>query len=174
MTLPAYLWSADGSPLGGWSADGFRGWSADGYEPTTLAVATAVLAALGLNVGVLTYAFSSVVPVGYVINGYPASFGEPAGSYIPLTISNGPSPTPRVRMVPNLVGKFYYDAQLEILRRGLLTAQPTFVLSSSVLPQYVISQSIIAGSQVAEQTQVTIVVSGFPVTNQPGVVIGVP
>jgi eukaryotic-like serine/threonine-protein kinase len=174
MTLAPYFWSADGAPLGGWSADGFRGWSADGYEPTSLAVATTALAALGLNVGVLTYVFSSVVPIGYVITGYPAFFGEPAGSYIPLAISNGPAPASRVRFVPNVVGKFYFDAQQMILRSGLLIGYPVFALSTTVLPQYVISQSIAAGTQVAEQTMVSIIVSGFSVLQQPGVPTPVP
>jgi beta-lactam-binding protein with PASTA domain len=43
-----------------------------------------------------------------------------------------------------------------------------------VLPQYVISQSIAAGTQFTQQTQVTITVSGFTVINQPSIPTPVP
>jgi beta-lactam-binding protein with PASTA domain len=166
-------WSADG--FNQWSADGFYGWTADGYQPTLLAAAVTNLAVFGVNVGLLNFAFDPVVPLGFVITGYvPFLSSQYAGQYIQLTVSNGPAPPARTRFVPNVVGLYYYDAQLLILRSGLLTAQPTFVLSSIINPQFVISQSIPEGTAVNEQTQVSIVVSGFPVTNQPGVIIGVP
>jgi len=63
---------------------------------------------------------------------------------------------------------------LALLNAGFLIAQPAFALSATVLPQYVISQSIAAGTQFTQQTQVTIVVSGFRVTNQPGISVPVP
>ena len=167
------LWSADGNYQV--SADGFPGWSADGYEPTTLTVAEVDLAAFGVNVGALTYVYSATVPAGYVITGYPPFMSSAfAGQYIPLVISNGPAPAPKIVTVPNVVGLFYYDAQLALLNAGFLIAQPAFALSATVLPQYVISQSIAAGTQFTQQTQVTIVVSGFRVTNQPGISVPVP
>ena len=166
-------WSADGNYA--ITADGFPGWSADGYEPTNLGVATADLAALGVNVGALTYVYDSLVPPGYVITGYvPFLSSAFAGQYIPLVISQGPAPAPKIITVPNVVGLFYYDAQLALLNAGFLIAQPAFALSATVLPQYVISQSIAAGTQFTQQTQVTIVVSGFRVTNQPGISVPVP
>jgi beta-lactam-binding protein with PASTA domain len=166
------LWSADG--FNQWSADGFYGWSADGYQPTLLSAAVSALAAVGVNVGLITYAYDPLVPAGYVITGWEPLLSAVPGSYVPLTVSQGPAPTPTPLMVPNVVGKFYYDAQLALLDAGFLIAQPSFALSNTVLPQYVISQSIAAGTQFTQQTQVTIVVSGFSVTNQPGVVVPVP
>jgi beta-lactam-binding protein with PASTA domain len=174
MTGPGTnLWSADGNYQ--WSADGFTGWSADGYEPVSEGVATNQLAAFGVNVGALTYAYDPLVPAGYVITGFvPFLSTTFAGQYIPLKISNGPAPATTALTVPNVVGKFYSDAQLALLQAGFLIAPPQFVLSSTVKPQYVISQSVAPGTQFTQQTQVTIVVSGFPVTNQPGVVVPVP
>jgi hypothetical protein len=168
------LWSADGRSA--WSADGFPGISADGYEPTPLQCAVTAFAHVGVNVGALTYVYSPYgVPVGWVITGYvPFITALNAGEYIPLTISEGPAPPPTLITVPNVVGKFYYDAQLAILDAGFLIAAPQWVLNSGVLPQYVISQSIPAGQQFTQATQITIVVSAFPVTNQPGIVVGVP
>ena len=166
------LWSADGNY--NVTADGYPGWSADGYEPTTLAVAQADLAAFGVNVGVITYAYSATVPVGYVITGYvPFLSSAYEGQAIPLVLSNGPSPTPRQAIVPNVVGLYYYDAQLAILNASLLTAPPVWVLAAAD-PGYVTAQSLAAGATVNQQTQMTITVSGFPVVNQPGIVVPVP
>jgi hypothetical protein len=69
---------------------------------------------------------------------------------------------------------FYVDALLAINNARLLIAPPVWVISSTVLPQYVISQSIAAGTLVNEQTQVTITVSGFTVVMQPATPVAVP
>ena len=160
------LWSSDG--FNQWTTDGFYGWTTDGYEPTTLIAAVTAFAAIGVNIGTLTYVYDPVVPLGYVITGwYPLLSSAPVGSYVPLTISDGPAPAPTLVTVPNVVGKFYYDAQLALLQAGLLIAPPNWVLSSTVLPQYVISQSIAAGTVITPQTQVSINVSAFSVINQP-------
>lgn len=166
------LWSADGQNQ--WTADGFYGWSADGYQPTTLQAAVKALAAVGVNVGLITYVYSAIVPEGYVITGWEPLLSSTPGSYVPLTVSQGPAPVPTLVTVPNVVGKFYYDAQLAILQAGLFIAPPTWVLSTTVIPQYVISQSLTAGALVTPQTQMTIVVSGFSVLVQPGIPTPVP
>ena len=167
------LWSADGNY--NVTADGYPGWSADGYEPTTLAVAQADLAAFGVNVGVITYAYSATVPVGYVITGYvPFLSSAYEGQAIPLVLSNGPSPTPRQAIVPNVVGLYYYDAQLAILQASLLIAPPNFVLAPGVTPGIVTGQSLPSFPYVAVGTAMTITVSGFPVIMQPDTVQPVP
>lgn len=206
VTTCVDLWSADGRL--NWTADGFTGWSADGYEPTPLACAVTFLASAGVNVGTLSYAYSLLVPAGYVITGY-VPFINPAlaGQYIPLLISKGPPPAPTIYTVPNVVGAFYYDAQLAILDAGFYTAYPTWafgqstsslppvtidstvitidstivtidgfagVKTTTTLPQYVLTQSVPAGTTFTQPVQITIVVAGFPVTNQPGIVVPVP
>jgi beta-lactam-binding protein with PASTA domain len=166
------LWSADGNY--DWSADGFTGWSADGYEPTNLAVAISDLASVFINVGTITLAYDPLVPLGYVITGYPAALSEPPlGRVLNLVLSNGPAPHVTQSVVPDVVGQYYYDAQLAILAAGMLIAPPVWSLSE-VSPGYVIAQSLAAGTLVNPQTQMTITVSGFPVINQPGVVVPVP
>jgi beta-lactam-binding protein with PASTA domain len=140
----------------------------------TFAQAVAQLAAFGVNAGVLSYSFDSSPPGTVLTNITPFLSTSFAGQYIPLTLSQGQSPLPVQALVPNVVGKFYSDAQLALNQARLLCPQPKFVLSSTVLPQYVISQSIAAGATVPEQTQVTIVVSGFSVLQQPGVPTAVP
>jgi beta-lactam-binding protein with PASTA domain len=169
-TNPA--WTADG--FNQWTADGFYGWTADGYEPTTLTAAVTAFALQGKNV-IPTFVFDPLVPDGYVITGWPPLLASAAlGSYTNLLVSQGPAPPPVVITVPNVVGLFYYQAQLALLQAGFLIAYPTFALSNTVLPQYVISQSIAPGTQFTQQTQVTIVVSGFSVLQQPGIPTPVP
>jgi beta-lactam-binding protein with PASTA domain len=136
---------------------------------TTLATAVTELAAFGVNVGALTYAYDPVVPLGSLITSLAQYLSDNyAGQYIPLTVSNGQAPPTSVTAVPNVVGMFYQDALQALGYWGLLV-NLTLALSDTVLPQYVISQSIAAGTQVAQQTQVTITVSGFTVLQQPGI-----
>jgi eukaryotic-like serine/threonine-protein kinase len=139
-----------------------------------LAQAVSQLASFGVNAGVLSYSFDSSSPGTVLTNITPFLSTNFYGQYIPLTLSQGPAPPITQALVPNVIGMLYSDAQLALGNARLLIASPVWALSATVKPQYVISQSISAGSQVAEQTQVTIVVSGFSVTNQPGVVVPVP
>lgn len=162
------LWSADGNYQ--ISADGRFGWSADGYEPTPLQYAVQDFAAIGVNIGQITYQFDDLVPVGWVITGYPPLLlSAVPGSYVNLVVSQGPAPPVPTTIVPDVVGLYYFDAQLAILDAALLTATPNLALSTTVLPGYVISQSLTPGTTVNQQTQMTIVVSGFTVLQQPGI-----
>lgn len=159
------LWTADGNF--NITADGRFGWKADGYEPTELFVAEVDAALVGRNIGVLTYVYDALVPLGWVITGYPPLLSSfPVGSFIPLTISQGPAPAVTTVTVPNVIGKYYYEANLALLQAGLLIAFPTFVLSSTVLPGYVTAQSLASGTIVGPQTLVTLTASGFSVTLQ--------
>jgi hypothetical protein len=166
-------WSADGNFI--WSADGFMSWTADGYEAFPEGAFAITLANAGYNVGTITYVYSQTDPLGTVMSTTPQPYTlAPPGSYINLVVSNGPIPAGTIVTVPNVVGLYYYDAQLALLSVGLYIAQPVFVLSSTVLPTYVISQSIAPGTQINAYTQVTITVSGFTVTNQGGSPLPVP
>jgi beta-lactam-binding protein with PASTA domain len=160
-----YLWSADGNY--NVSADGYPGWSADGYEPVALAVAIKALANAGSYVTSITYVANSLVPPGYVITGFVPYLTTPGP--VALEVSAYPPRVANMVYVPDTVGMFYYDAQLAILDAGLLIAPPNLVISSLVLPQYVISQSLKEGTQVAQQTPMTITVSAFTVVQQPGI-----
>lgn len=165
------MWSADGNFQ--ITSDGYPGWSADGYKPTPLQCAVQSLASFSINVGTLTYSYS-IAPIGWVVTGYvPDETAALSGQYLPLTISNGPQPGITQTVVPNVVGDYYYDAQLAILDASLLIAPPVWVLAPNVIPGYVVSQSLVAGISVNAQTQMTITVSGIPVVDQPGVVVAV-
>lgn len=167
------LWSADGNF--NISADGKGGWSADGYEPTDLVYAVADFAGVGSSIGTLTYVYSPLVPIGFVVTGYPPLLSTtPPGSVVPLTISIGPAPPVTLVTVPNVVGLYYYSAQLALLQAGLLIAFPNFVNAPGIVPGIVTGQSIAAGTVVNPQTLVTITVSGFLVQMQGGQTVPVP
>jgi len=138
------------------------------------AQAVSELAAFGVNAGVLSYSFDSSSPGTVLTNITPFLSTNFSGQYIPLTLSQGPAAPVTKALVPNVVGMLYSDAQLALGQARLLIASPVWMLSNTVKSQYVISQSISAGSTVPEQTQVTIVVSGFSVLQQPGVPTPVP
>lgn len=181
LTFTTPLWSADGNQA--ITADGYPGWSADGYEPTTLGAAIGWLGMRGYFVGQVSTQYSTLVPAGLVITGYPGKAALAGlGGYVNLIISAGPAPvspvTPSpgvgVTIVPNVVGLYYYDAQLAILNAKLLIQAPTWVLNAAVKPGYVISQTLTAGSTVNQQTGMAVVVSGHPNINTQGIPIGTP
>jgi beta-lactam-binding protein with PASTA domain len=130
----------------------------------------AYLAFWGANVGVITYVYSSTIPLGYVITDVtPYLNTNNVGKYIPIEVSNGPAPAVKQLPVPNVVGMFYQDALQALNYWGLLVNPPALAISATVDPQYVISQSIAAGTLVNPQTPITITVSGFTVLQQPGI-----
>lgn len=166
------LWTADGNF--GTTADGFPGWFADGYEATPLFFATTDFAGVGVNIGALTYVYS-FVQSGWVVTGYPPLLGvDPPGSYQNLVISNGPAPPAVTATVPNVLGEYYYQAQLDLLQARCLIDLPTFVNAPGVVPGIVTGQSLPGGTVVPDQTRITLTVSGFLVTMQGGLVVPVP
>jgi hypothetical protein len=96
-----------------------------------------------------------------------------AGQYIPLAISTGPCPPPTIVTVPNVVGMYYYDAQLAILGAGCEIAPVVWGFApppGGVNPQFVYNQSPGAGYQSTSPIQVTINVEGFPIISSTGVI----
>lgn len=142
---------------------------------TPLANVVTQLAAFGVNAGVLTYTYDPVAPVGNVISNFtPFLDWRYFGQYVPLTVSEGPVPVTTVATVPNVVNKYYYDAQLAILDARLLIAPPKYVLAPQVVPGIVLTQSLAAGAIEREQTQMTITVASLPGTNGlPGTTVNV-
>jgi beta-lactam-binding protein with PASTA domain len=134
----------------------------------------------------LAYTFGPAIfssyPAGTIAAQSPPAGGSVIqGTVVTLNLSLGPLPPPPPVIpagsvaVPDLIGMFYYDAQLAILEYGLRINTPVWVLPPpGVNPQYVTAQSIAPGTVVAVQTQVTITVAGFTVVNQPNIPTPVP
>ena len=128
----------------------------------TAAQITSLLTPLSL-IGRQTGTGYSAYPAGQAFFQAPSAGAQaPHGSYVSYTLSLGPNP-PVITDAPNVVGQYYYDAQLAILDASFLIQPPTFVVSSTVLPGYVISQSVAPGTPNAGQTPISITVSAFRV-----------
>jgi serine/threonine-protein kinase len=147
------------------------------YVPPVVLVslqqAVALLAAAGVSLGnPITYAYSSTIPVGYVISQTPSPGEANYGTLVYLTVSNGPAPKATSATVPNVVGRYYYDAQLAILDAQCTIAAPNWIVSATVEPGYVISQSVAAGTVAPIGEQVLITVSKYtqPAYIAPGAV----
>jgi beta-lactam-binding protein with PASTA domain len=170
------LWTADNAVM---TADGFQlTWTADGFYPGVVpgTVPNVVnfqqdYAKFLINQAQLTlyrrdyYVFSNSVPLSYVVSQSPiAGTVLPLSGQVTLTISAGPAPVIATATVPNVVGLYVWDA-LRVINAAQLIANPFFEYAESVsIPaEYVISQSLAAGSIVVLWSSVTLVVSsGVP------------
>ena len=119
----------------------------------TLAQATATLTALQLQTQA-AYA-ASVNPPGLVFQQTPApGTPVPVGSTVVVTL-------PLQQVVPNVVGMYFYDAQLALLQAGFLIAAPVLADNpGETIPLgTVMSQSIPPGTAYPAGTQVQITIT---------------
>lgn len=127
-----------------------------------------VLVSAGLSVGTITTQFTTTVPAGQVLQQTPA-----AGMIVTLGTAVNLVVATRTRtvLVPNVVDLPLQAAQTTLTSAGLAVGTVTQRASSTVVAGNVISQSPGAGSEVAEGTAVSLVVSTGPVqTAVPNVV----
>ena len=134
--------------------------------------AQAAITAAGLIPVEGSYVYSGSYVLGLVAAQSPlGGTFAPAGSIVifNLSLGAGPPAPAGYGVVPNVLGMFYYDAQLALLGAGFRIAFPRFKLPASpaFLPQYVIGQSIPGGAIVALQTLIKIDVNGFTVVLLP-------
>jgi beta-lactam-binding protein with PASTA domain/CubicO group peptidase (beta-lactamase class C family) len=124
------------------------------------ATAEAAIVAAGLVVGTVTTSTSDTVPVGSVVSQNPLGGASVApGSSVDLVISSG-APTPV--SVPDVVGQPQATAESMINSAGLSVGTVTTSSSDTVPAGDVISQNPVAGTQVAPDTPVDLVVSSGP------------
>jgi beta-lactam-binding protein with PASTA domain len=124
----------------------------------TQAAAQAAITGAGLTAGAVTTANSASVPAGQVISQTPAAGASVApGSAVALVVSLGPAPI--TVAVPNVVGLTQAAAQTAITGAGLVVGTVSTANSASVPAGQVISQTPAAGSSVAQNSAVALVVS---------------
>ena len=76
-----------------------------------------------------------------------------------LLVSVGPTPVAATTVVPNVVGLYLWDA-VRILTQAQLIIEPwLYAKSLTVAQEYVISQSVTAGTTVATWAPITLTVS---------------
>ena len=124
----------------------------------TEAAAATALTNAGLTKGTVTTATSTTVPTGNVISQNPAAGSNVApGSAVALVVSLGTA-------VPNVVGLTQANAQTALTTAGLTVGTVTTMPSETVPTGQVISQTPVAGSNVAPGSAVALVISsGLPV-----------
>ncbi|OLE78563.1 MAG: hypothetical protein AUF76_18925 [Acidobacteria bacterium 13_1_20CM_2_65_9] len=125
----------------------------------TQAAATTAITAATLTVGAVTTASSTTVPAGSVISQTPIAGTQVAtGSAVALVVSSG---LPQVA-VPNVIGVTQAAATTAITGANLTVGAITTASSTTVPAGLVISQTPIAGTQVAAESAVALVVSSEP------------
>src|SRR5256712_4196695 len=125
----------------------------------TQAVATTTITNAGLTVGPVTTAASATVPAGSVISQTPIAGAQAAtGSAVALVVSAGAG----LITVPNVVNATQAVATTMITSAGLTVGVVSTASSATVPAGSVISQTPIAGAQVASGSAVALVVSSGP------------
>lgn len=126
----------------------------------TIVEAEDVLEPLGLKIGKTKTEYSDTVEKDLVISQKPES-GEKieAGGLVDLVVSLGEKePDVVLVRVPNVIGQSEENARV-LLDNNSMGVEVSYQYSDDVSENLVISQSIAAGTQVAENTQMAIVVS---------------
>jgi len=133
-----------------------------GVVGQTQSAAESAIRAVGLTVGTVSTQCSDTVPAGQVISQNPASGVIMSfGSAVSLVVSTGPCPAQLVA-VPNVVGQARDVATSSIQNAGLAVTDPLLICSDTVQSGNVISQFPAAGTQVASDSPVLLVVSTGP------------
>jgi eukaryotic-like serine/threonine-protein kinase len=121
--------------------------------------ATNALTATHLVVGSTTQAYSSTIAAGKVVSTSPSAAAEvKSGSAVNLVVSKGLPPV----AAPNLVGSSMSSAQSAALSLNLTVVSSGQQSSMTVPKGDIISQAPAPGTQVAQKSQITVVVSSGP------------
>jgi beta-lactam-binding protein with PASTA domain len=134
----------------------------------SISTAISALNAAGLNLGLITNAFSLTVPAGTVMSQVPA-VGSPTspGAYVNVTVSYGNGNS---KSTPNIVGDTQAGAIAAILTAGLSVGSIGEASSNTAPLGTVILQSPVAGVTLSADTPVSFSISTGPVGPQSFVV----
>ncbi|MBM0045959.1 Stk1 family PASTA domain-containing Ser/Thr kinase [Anaerococcus sp. mt242] len=126
----------------------------------TLSQADETLKEVGLRLGRTNPQSSDNVEKDLILSQTPRSYSKlQAGSEVDVVVSTGPDQRVNTVEVPNLIGKSEQDAKAVINQYGLNLRDVKYQNSSSVEKGFVISQSIANGTQVANNSNIDLVVS---------------
>jgi len=122
----------------------------------TRAAAEAALTGAGLTLGVVTESYSATVPAGDVMSQTPVAGTEVfPGAAVDIEVSLGAAPV----AVPNVVGLTRAAAEAALADAGLTLGAVTESYSATVPAGDVMSQTPVAGTEVAAGTAVALEVS---------------
>ena len=126
----------------------------------SLSKAEETLKELGLRLGRTSPIASNSIDKDKIVSQDPeAGSSQQAGTEINVFLSTGPDSRAKIVEVPSLVGKTEEEARQIISRNNLTLREVNYNTSNNTEKGLVMSQSIAAGTQVAEDSQIDIVVS---------------
>lgn len=116
------------------------------------------LEAAGFTLGDLEWTTADSLPEKVVVFSYPRSGAEiPYGSQVNLMVNRGPYQ--QTVFVPRLIGLSLDEARTRLEEKGLKVGLVTTVLNENYLPETVMEQSEIAGSELLPGEEVDLVIS---------------
>ncbi len=126
----------------------------------TVEQATSSLQSSGLSVGTTTEVYSDTVSSGCVVSTDPkANASAEKDSKVKLTVSKGKDPAKDQVEVPDLSGMTADQASAALSKVGLVYAAGTAQYSDTVAANTVISQDQAAGTKIAKNSTVTVILS---------------
>lgn len=126
----------------------------------TLTKAEETLKELGLRLGRTTPIASNEIEKDKIVSQEPEALtSQQAGTEIDVYLSTGSDSRAKIVEVPSLLGKTEEEARQIISRNNLTLRDVNYNTSNNTEAGLVMSQSIAAGTQVAEDSQIDIVVS---------------
>lgn len=116
------------------------------------------LEAAGFELGDLEWTTADSLPEKVVVFSYPRSGVEiPYGSEVNLMVNRGPYQ--QTVFVPRLIGLSLEEARARLEEKGLKVGLVTTIINENYLPETVMEQSEIAGSELLPGEEVDIVIS---------------
>lgn len=120
--------------------------------------ANLILNEIGLKIGAISKAYSSLFPEGVIINQIPDSMQTlPKGYSVRIVVSQGRSPSDI--LVPSLFGLSKEAAELELQRAGLRIGKIHYKQNENLIPYTVLDQSIAAGTILENSELIEVTVS---------------
>ncbi|MBD3232946.1 MAG: PASTA domain-containing protein [candidate division Zixibacteria bacterium] len=115
----------------------------------------------GFEVGLITYDFDESLPPEVVIRTYPAAMAEvERGTPVDLVV-NIRKGTELV-LVPDFIGLDFGSVKEELSEHGLVLGDVDYVEDETVLPETILSQSLVPGMEVLQDTEISFTVSRIP------------
>ena len=120
--------------------------------------ANLILNEIGLKIGAISKAYSSLFPEGVINNQIPDSMQTlPKGYSVRIVVSQGRSPSDI--LVPSLFGLSKEAAELELQRAGLRIGKIHYKQNEDLIPYTVLDQSIAAGTILENSQLIEVTVS---------------
>ncbi|MCP4633138.1 MAG: PASTA domain-containing protein [candidate division Zixibacteria bacterium] len=124
----------------------------------TLRQAKLMLEEDGFEPGLVTYEHDDRLPADVIIRSYPPSGAQiDRGGIVDLVINLRQGAI--LVLVPDYIGMDFSSVESDIYEIGLTIADLEYVESDSVLPETILSQSLVAGMEVQEGTQISFTIS---------------